>query len=348
MPAQPRDALPIIIGALSSGRNAFTGQIAEVRMYNGVLSASEAAALFDQVTEPTAVEDFYFVTPGTPLQVNANDGVLHNDVAVLSPPAWQAEVVDPPARGTLDFGDDGSFAFIPADTFTAGVESFTYRVTAGNSVSSDVRVSLVINTQADFEKIVINELHVDPDVETELVEFIELHNPGDVPVDLSGWRIDSGIEAALPAGAKIAADGYFVVAENPAAFREKFGRDADAQFIGRLSNQGETIELRTRAGLLIDRVDYGQGFPWPTVGEVPGYSMELIDPSLDNELGGSWRSSVGQQSLFDSGESWRYFKGTQEPSAGTPACAVRNLMTAPGWKDQVRSGSALAYPLERH
>ena len=34
--------------------------------------------------------------------------------------------------------------------------------------------------------VLINEIHYDPDVKTELVEFIELYNAGDEIADLSG------------------------------------------------------------------------------------------------------------------------------------------------------------------
>ena len=41
--------------------------------------------------------------------------------------------------------------------------------------------------------IVINELHVDPDVKTEPVEFIELYNAGASTVNLSGWNFSNGV-----------------------------------------------------------------------------------------------------------------------------------------------------------
>ncbi|HWH72502.1 MAG TPA: hypothetical protein VNT26_24280, partial [Candidatus Sulfotelmatobacter sp.] len=73
-----------------------------------------------------------------------------------------------------------------------------------------------------------------------------------------------------------------------------------------------------------DEVDYQAGFPWPTVGDAPGYSIELIHPGLDNDLGGSWRASAGvggpgatTNTLISTGETWRYVRGTNEASAPT-------------------------------
>lgn len=42
--------------------------------------------------------------------------------------------------------------------------------------------------------IVINELHTNPDVKTELLEFVELHNAGPEPMSLSGWSLAGGID----------------------------------------------------------------------------------------------------------------------------------------------------------
>ena len=39
--------------------------------------------------------------------------------------------------------------------------------------------------------VVINEIHLNPDVKIEQVEFIELHNTGEQPVDLGGWTLEN-------------------------------------------------------------------------------------------------------------------------------------------------------------
>ncbi|MFT7513256.1 MAG: hypothetical protein ACI9QL_002467 [Candidatus Omnitrophota bacterium] len=61
-------------------------------------------------------------------------------------------------------------------------------------------------------------------------------------------------------------------------------------FSGQLSNEGERITLHNALGEIIDEVDYGTAFPWPAGALGEGLSMELIDPALDNDLAGSWRS----------------------------------------------------------
>src|SRR5918993_1349976 len=71
--------------------------------------------------------------------------------------------------------------------------------------------------------VVINEIHYDPDVKTEQVEFIELHNPGDQPFGLGGASFTNGVSYTFPGGASLPAGGDLVVTENSAGFQAKFG-----------------------------------------------------------------------------------------------------------------------------
>ncbi|NQU23007.1 MAG: lamin tail domain-containing protein, partial [Candidatus Nealsonbacteria bacterium] len=140
--------------------------------------------------------------------------------------------------------------------------------------------------------VVINEIHYDPDVKTEPVEFIELHNAGAVSVDLSHWTLRGGISYDFPEGSSLGAGEYVVISIDPDALQAKYGVASLGPMIGRLNNDGETVVLRDTSGFKQDEVDYKLGFPWPTVGDAPGYSIELIHPLLDNGLGGNWRSSL--------------------------------------------------------
>ena len=169
---------------------------------------------------------------------------------------------------------------------------------------------LAANWGQEGKSVVINEIHYDPDVKTEQVEFVELYNPDDESADLSGWYFSRGIDFTFPPGTSLASDAYLVVVQDSNMFDPNSTSDADfvakfggvtptGVFLGRLTNDGENVELRNAQGEEIDQVDYQLGFPWPTVGDpVPfadppdgnGHSMQLVNPVLDNDLGGSWRS----------------------------------------------------------
>jgi len=170
-----------------------------------------------------------------------------------------------------------------------------------------ISLLLASAAEADIASVVIDEIHYDPDVKTELVEFVELYNAGTTDVDLSGWYFSNGISFQFPDDAILPAGGYVVATEDPypayqpTTIIDKYGADSRlvyGPFAGRLSNEGERIVLRDAEGVKVDEVDYRLGFPWPTVGDaVPenqpgtGRSIQLVNPFFDNDLAGSWRSA---------------------------------------------------------
>lgn len=188
--------------------------------------------------------------------------------------------------------------------------------------------------------IVINEIHYDPDVKTEPAEFIELHNAGTNPVNLAGWTLSDGgnLNFVFPV-TNVASGGFVVVAQNPTFLQTKFSvagaiGPLRADGATSLSKFGEKLTLRTPAGQIEDVVEFKLGFPWPTVGDanVPGQgnSIELINPSLDNDLGGSWRASGGgagspvqNATLLAAQSVWKYLKGTNVPSSPVTAWRQR-------------------------
>ena len=54
---------------------------------------------------------------------------------------------------------------------------------------------------------VINEFHYNPEDNASLEEFIELHNPGDAPYDLTGHRLDDAVTYSFPGGTILPAGG---------------------------------------------------------------------------------------------------------------------------------------------
>jgi len=175
------------------------------------------------------------------------------------------------------------------------------------------------------EAIVINEIHANPPLNHVPQEFIELHNPSSSPKDLSGWRLSSAVDFVFPDATAIPSGGYLVIAEDPETLLSTLGVTAIGPFIGNLNSSGETVRLRDARDAVIDEVDYKVGFPWPVASDGGGASIELINPSLNNALGSSWRASLPQVILpaatllpfSDSHWSWR--PGATEASNPTSA-----------------------------
>jgi VCBS repeat-containing protein len=73
-------------------------------------------------------------------------GVLAND-SDSDGDAFTAELIDPPAHGTLTFNNDGTFRYRPDANATQGqIETFTYRVIDDSGLASTGTVSLTIST----------------------------------------------------------------------------------------------------------------------------------------------------------------------------------------------------------
>ena len=190
--------------------------------------------------------------------------------------------------------------------------------------------------------VVINEIYYKPADKTFPEEFIEICNRNPSPVNLSGWRFSQGIEYTFPEGTVLEAGGHLVLAENPATLQTVFSAASLGPYIGRLANDGEKLVLRDRQDEIVDEVEYGGEFPWPVEGGNGG-SIELIHPALDNNLGGSWRTSTDVTSLGEApreqvvfidhnDRKWRYKKGTSPPAGGAAAWREEGYSENNEWK----------------
>ncbi|MGB0327066.1 MAG: lamin tail domain-containing protein [Akkermansiaceae bacterium] len=259
-----------------------------------------------------------FQTPTITLYYGTSDGGT-------SPGNWDRSIV----LGS----EDGSFS-----RFVTGLLPTTlyfYTLSATNEAGTVWASPPESFTTPEYvaPSVVINEIHFDESDKTERAEFIELHNPSDTPVDLSGYAFTSGINFSFPSGTILAPGGFLVVAEDPATTTAKFGvTNPLGPFANgtKLRNSGETITLSDPGGETIDEVTYSLGFPWPTVGDEIGSptaspSIELINPLIDNDLGGSWRASgypaeentspSSPVTLVAPGQSdWRYRNGLSYPA----------------------------------
>lgn len=138
--------------------------------------------------------------------------------------------------------------------------------------------------------VVINEIHYNPALKTEGVEFIELYNRSAYEVDLSYWTLGEGVGFFFEPGNKLPPNGFLIIAQNPAAVTARYGVPVVGAYTGRLNAEGDEIVLRDNNAEEVDRVVYGLGFPWPIVGDEPSRSIELINPDLDNNRGSAWRA----------------------------------------------------------
>lgn len=162
-------------------------------------------------------------------------------------------------------------------------------------------------------EVVISEIMYHPLGENSAEEYIEVHNNGGVPVDVSGWKFTRGVVFDFPTETPaIPAGGYLVVAADDAAFTAKYPTVSNfvAGWAGQLSNSSNTITLTNSVGAKMDEVDYSDdgdwgerrrqeapdnghlGWVWRSDADGAGKSLELINPLFDNSTGQNWASSA--------------------------------------------------------
>ncbi len=141
--------------------------------------------------------------------------------------------------------------------------------------------------------IVINEIMYHSASDLVEDEYIELVNRSGEVVDLSGWYFADGIRFSFPAGTTMQADEYLVVAKDKSKIRVKYGlHTVYGNYIGELSNGGETVSLANAKGQIIDRVTYSDSPPWPVAADEFGPSLECINPDQDNDQPADWSTST--------------------------------------------------------
>ncbi len=158
---------------------------------------------------------------------------------------------------------------------------------------------------------IINEIHYNPGPDGVVdgdAEFIELYNPGDQDFDLSGASFE-GFDLTFEEGATLVAGQYAIVAPSIELAESTWSVTPLAEFAGGgISGGGETIQLIAADGVtVIDEVTYTDDAPWPGAPDGNGPSLELVNPSFDNNDPASWRASdadptpAAQNSVFSDG-----------------------------------------------
>lgn len=130
-------------------------------------------------------------------------------------------------------------------------------------------------------------------------DWIEVYNPGQVPLVLSGWELCGDGECiSLPNEATLAPGAYAVMCRDAGEFASFYGDEIQilTEFPFGLSSVSEEISLGFPALNLGDTVIYSNLPPWP-VNVQPGRSIELISEELNNDFGQHW---VTQEVIYGS------------------------------------------------
>ena len=127
-------------------------------------------------------------------------------------------------------------------------------------------------------------------------DWVELHNPTNESIAIGLWEFKNGNDThvfIIPENQVLESGAYLVLCKDSLAFNDNFPNVSN--FIGEfdfgLNGGGELVRLFDAEELPVDEVNYDDSSPWPLEPDGNGPTLELIHPSLDNDLGVNWATS---------------------------------------------------------
>jgi len=188
--------------------------------------------------------------------------------------------------GEADF--EGPFS-LPTDALVQGDNVIAVEVHQTNSNSSDVVFGLTLNATvttwgAEIDQglnllgsLRVTEVMYHPS-EDEDTEFIELHNAGDVVLDLTGVRLAGGIEFTFPP-MLLAPEQYVVVVRDLEAFARQYGPGINVagQYSGNLGNGGDAIVVELADPLDVAALRFEYDDAWYPTTDGGGFALEIGD-----------------------------------------------------------------------
>ena len=153
----------------------------------------------------------------------------------------------------------------------------------------------VINSSAG--SIVINEINYNSSDQYDSEDWIELINNSDSIINISNWIIKDNNSShifEIPSTEELSPGDFLIISKDSIMFMNIYPNIEN--LIGDLgfglSGSGDMVRLYDNSGSIIDSVNYGVDDPWPSNTDGNGFSLELINPSLNNEFVNAWSSSA--------------------------------------------------------
>lgn len=145
--------------------------------------------------------------------------------------------------------------------------------------------------------VVINEINYKSADDMDTGDWLELHNASQSEMDISGWALldndDSHSPFKIPQNTILPSGSKVVLCRDLQAFQKVFPEvlSCFGNFDFGFSSEGELLRLFNEQGDLVDSVRFGVTSPWPEAPNGQGYTLELVDPLIDNNLPENWKAS---------------------------------------------------------
>jgi hypothetical protein len=178
----------------------------------------------------------------------------------------------------------------------------------------------------DGSKLIISEISYNPiaqligidSLQGKDLEFIEIKNPTNSSIEMSGYEISGGISYKFAQNSTVEANGLIVIASDSEKFKKLYGFSPLGQFSGNLSNGEENITLNNPFGSTIAKIKYNKGGVWYNAADGSGYTL-VTSNYLVNQLDdtkSNWRVSTN----------WLGSPGADDPNATDTTIVISEVL----------------------
>jgi hypothetical protein len=157
--------------------------------------------------------------------------------------------------------------------------------------------TVVNESNTDYDHIIFTEIEYDPPGTESEEEWIEIYNPTDIAINLTGWTVTDNTETqwSFPDGSVISPESYITIARDSDAFNFRFGCSPNIDVFTRsLNNNGDQLFLKDNEGNEIDFVawesGYGLLYPVWDISADNGESVQRND-NQDTDSPSDWLSN---------------------------------------------------------
>jgi hypothetical protein len=148
----------------------------------------------------------------------------------------------------------------------------------------------------DLPSLVITKINFNPQhtvyyPDDQRLEFIEILNNDDQPVNMTGFYFGgTGLVYQFPYNSNLEPGASIYLASDAGLFLSRYGSEPFGDYTRKLSDKSQNLLLCDGYGNIIDNVHYQDTIPWPEA-DGNGYYLKLTDPGLDNNVPESWVAS---------------------------------------------------------
>lgn len=228
------------------------------------LDESELHLVFSERVNPDAASEFenYQILPNRTLQQVS----VQSDTVTLS-------LAHPMTSG---------------ETYTLAVSGIP-DIFGNRGKASSHEIEYLRFEEAGAGDIILNEIMAVP--AGEAGEFVELYNPSDKNIDISGWSLGDGAdEGSIPPDTRLRADSYLILTGST-SFARKYDKAIALTAFPTLNNNGDALFLKSKRGLTIDSLRYLASW----MDKAEGHSLERKDPLAASNDSSNWKSNLSAE-----------------------------------------------------